>query len=69
MCAVLACIVMVCLYVRCYLYVHVGNLWAEYWFRVVINLIFLGGFLRLCHKAGLVLQDPLPVHFDHLPGC
>lgn len=25
--------------------------------------------VRLCHEARLLLQNPLPVHFDHLPGC
>lgn len=32
---------------------------------------FMGMYVlvRLCHEVGLFLKNPLPVHFDHLPGC
>lgn len=67
--AMLKCILIGCLYQSFYLYVHAVSLHAEYLFRAVIHLIFLGSCLGLCHEVRLVLQDPLPVHFDNLPGC
>lgn len=67
--AMLKCTLFGCLYQGFYLCVHAVSLCAEYLFRALINLIFLCSCLRLCHEAGLLLQYPLPVYFDHLPGC
>lgn len=58
-----------CLYQRFHLCVHAVTLRVEYLFRAVIHFIYPGRCVRLCHEAGLLLQEPLPVHFDHLPGC
>lgn len=38
-------------------------------FTVVIHFIRMDILVRLCHKDGLFLKNPLPVHFDHLLGC
>lgn len=45
----------------------VVSLSDEQLLRVLLHL-GLSALLWLRHEAWLLLQDPLPVHLDHLPG-
>lgn len=51
-----------------YLCMHAVSFCAECLLRGVHFVIPMSS-VRLRHEAGLLLQDPLPVHFDDLPGC
>lgn len=52
-----------------YLHVHVICLGADNLFGAFVHFIFPSSSVGLCHERGFLLQEPLPVHFDDLPGC